>query len=90
RKWYLAFRDGESVKTIAAPKMLLDSDIVIEQRLSANQHMDIVQKLLKAYEIPLDSVKIYLESDRRPLHGQKAVGTYLEHDYDYVTDLFGL
>ena len=74
---YIAFKNEYPARTIAVKKQLLDTDIVIEQRLSANQHMIVVKRLLDKFRIPRTAIEIFLESDRKPLHGQQPIGKYL-------------
>lgn len=74
---YIAFIDDYPARTIAVKKQLLDTNIVIEQRLSANQHMIVVKRLLDKFKIPRTAIKIFLESDRKPLRGQQPIGKYV-------------
>lgn len=74
---YIAFVNDYPAKSIGVPKPLLDTNIVVEQRLSANQHMIVVKRLLDKFRIPRTTINIYLESDRKPKHGQIPIGKFL-------------
>ncbi len=79
---YIAFENEYPAKSIGVPKPLLDTDIVVEQRLSANQHMIVVKRLLDKYRIPRTAINIYLESDRKPKHGQIPIGKFLNGEFN--------
>lgn len=83
---YITYQNSDTSQGLRSKKKLLDTDIVIEQKLSANQHMAVVKYLLDKYKLPESSIQIYLESDRKPLHGGQAIGTYINTDYDYVAE----
>lgn len=88
---YIAYQNNDKSRGLRSKKKLLDTDIVIEQKLSANQHMAVVKHLLGKYKLSENIIQIYLESDRKPLHGGHAIGTYINTDYDYVSEFsFGL
>ena len=79
---YIAFANEYPAKSIGVPKPLLDTDIVVEQRLSANQHMIVVKRLLDKFRIPRTAINIYLESDRKPKHGQIPIGKFLNGEFN--------
>lgn len=83
---YIAFKNEYPARTIAVKKQLLNTDIVIEQRLSANQHMIVVKRLLDKFHIPRTAIEIFLESDRKPLHGQQPIGKYI-NDITYKENI---
>lgn len=74
---YVAFIDDYPARTIMKKVKLLDTNIVVEKQLSANQHMIVVKRLLDKYKIPRTAISIFLESDRKPKHGQVPIGKYL-------------
>lgn len=74
---YIAFVNDYPAKSIGVPRPLLDTNIIVEQRLSANQHMIVVKRLLDKFRIPRTAISIYLESDRKPKHGQIPIGKFL-------------
>lgn len=80
---YIAFADDYPAKSIGVPKPLLNTNIVIEQRLSANQHMIVVKRLLHIFRIPRTAISIYLESDRKPKHGQIPIGKFLNGNSEF-------
>ena len=80
---YIAFVNDYPAKSIGVPKPLLDTNIIVEQRLSANQHMIVVKRLLDKFRIPRTAINIYLESDRKPKHGQIPIGKYLNGNTEF-------
>ena len=80
---YIAFVNDYPAKSIGVPKPLLDTNIIVEQRLSANQHMIVVKRLLDKFSIPRTAINIYLESDRKPKHGQIPIGKYLNGNTEF-------
>lgn len=80
---YIAFVNDYPAKSIGVPKPLLDTNIVVEQRLSANQHMIVVKRLLDKFRIPRTAISIYLESDRKPKHGQIPIGKFLNGNSEF-------
>lgn len=80
---YIAFANDYPAKSIGVPKPLLDTNIVVEQRLSANQHMLVVKRLLDKFRITRTAINIYLESDRKPKHGQIPIGKFLNGNIEF-------
>lgn len=80
---YIAFANDYPARSIGVPKPLLDTNIVVEQRLSANQHMIVVKRLLDKFRIPRTAISIYLESDRKPKHGQIPIGKFLSGNTEF-------
>lgn len=80
---YIAFANDYPAKSIGVPRPLLDTNIIIEQRLSANQHMIVVKRLLDKFRIPRTAISIYLESDRKPKHGQIPIGKFLNENTEF-------
>ena len=81
---YIAFENDYPARTIGVKRQLLNTNIVIEQRLSANQHMIVVKRLLDKYKISRTAIEIFLESDRKPLHGQQPIGKYINKKVNEV------
>lgn len=80
---YIAFDDDYSANSIGVPRILLDTNIIVEQRLNANQHMKVVKRLLDEFRIPRTAISIYLESDRKSKHGQIPIGKYLNGNNEF-------
>ncbi len=80
---YIAFENEYPAGSIGVPKKLLDTNIIIEQRLSANQHMIVVKRLLDKFRLSQNIINIYLESDRKPKHGQIPIGKFLNGNMNF-------
>lgn len=73
KKAYIAFEGDSIAKTILKPKKVLNTDIIVEQVLNANQHRDIIAKLLEKFKISKANFKIYLRTDTKELHQNNSV-----------------
>lgn len=85
KKAYVVFKGDVIAKNIIKPIQFLDTDIILETNTSTIQKSSIILKMLSIYKISDSAIKVYLESDRRPKHGQKPIGKYINPDYDYTT-----
>ena len=87
KKAYIVFKGDVIAKNIIKPIPFLDTDIILETNTSTIQKSSIILKMLSIYKISDSAIKVYLESDRRPKHGQKPIGKYINPDYDYTTEV---
>lgn len=87
KKAYVVFKGDVIAKNIIKPIPFLDTDIILETNTSTIQKSSIILKMLSIYKISDSAIKVYLESDRRPKHGQKPIGKYINPDYDYTTEV---
>lgn len=87
KKAYIVFKGDVIAKNIIKPISFLDTDIILETNTSTIQKSSIILKMLSIYKISDSAIKVYLESDRRPKHGQKPIGKYINPDYDYTTEI---
>lgn len=68
KKAYIAFENDSIATTIINAKRILNTDIIIEQVLNANQHRDIIAKLLEKYKLSKATFKVYLRTNTKELH----------------------
>lgn len=87
KKAYIVFKGDVIAKNIIKPIPFLDTDIILETNTSTIQKSSIILKMLSIYKISDSAIKVYLESDRRPKHGQRPIGKYINSDYDYTTEV---
>ena len=87
KKAYIVFKGDVIAKNITKPIQFLDTDIILESNTSTIQKSNLILKILSIYKIPNSAIKVYLESDRRPRHGQKPIGKYINLDYDYTKEV---
>lgn len=87
KKAYIVFKGDVIAKNIIKPIPFLDTDIILETNTSTIQKSSIILKMLSIYRISDSAIKVYLESDRRPKHGQRPIGKYINPDYDYTTEV---
>ena len=90
KKAYIVYKGDAIAKNNKKSMQFLDTDIVLETNTSTIQKVSIIQKMLSLYKIPQSAIKIYLESDRRPLHNQQPIGKYINHDDDYTNETTAL
>ena len=87
KKAYIVFKGDVIAQNIIKPIPFLDTDIILESNTSTIQKCNIILKMLSIYKISDSAVKVYLESDRRPKHGQRPIGKYINTDYDYTKEV---
>lgn len=87
KKAYIVFKGDVIAQNIIKPIPFLDTDIILESNTSTIQKCNIILKMLSIYKISDSAVKVYLESDRRPKHGQRPIGKYINPDYDYTKEV---
>ena len=87
KKAYIVFKGDVIAKNIIKPIPFLDTDIILETNTSTIQKSSIILKMLSIYKISDSAIKVYLESDRRPKHGQRPIGKYINPEYDYTTEV---
>ena len=87
KKAYIVFKGDIIAKNIIKPIPFLDTDIILEANTSTIQKSSIILKMLSIYKISDSAIKVYLESDRRPKHGQSPIGKYINQDYNCTTEI---
>ena len=87
KKAYIVFKGDVIAQNMIKPIPFLDTDIILESNTSTIQKSSIILKMLSIYKISDSAIKVYLESDRRPRHGQRPIGKYINSDYDYTAEV---
>ena len=64
---FISNRGNHTITSDAASlrkALAVGNDLYIEANLSANGICDVLRKLLSAYEIPIENMKVFLREDR--------------------------